>query len=337
MFFPCFYRYDAIYRLKTAAHPTGNPAETFNYDSVGNRTSSHLSSSYTTDELNRLKEDNSYLYGYDADGNMISKTSTSTSTSTFYYFDAENKLIGVDKYASLTLTSTSTYSYDGFGRRVKKDVNGAVKFYIYDNEDIRFETDSVGAITAEYTHGTGIDEPLAMRKAGQNYYYHVNGLGSVTALTDSSKAVVQSYVYDSFEQIISQTGTITNPYTFTGREYDSETGMYYYRARYYSPELQRFTSEDPIGLAGGVNLYVYVGNNPVNWVDPLGLTTPTIPGYWTYIRWAVPRYFCNLLKQRIEKAKDDNEVCKELGEEPLWEIDPDAYTFLDWCYKLGYL
>ena len=194
---------------------------------------------------------------------------------------------------------TSTYSYDGFGRRVKKDVDGTVTSYIYDMEDIRFETDGVGAVTAEYTHGPGIDEPLAMRRGGQNYYYHVNGLGSVTALTDSSKAAVQTYTYDSFGQIISQSGSIQNPYTFTGREYDEETGLYYYRARYYDANTGRFISTDPLNLAKVIllkqsssrevryfadsvyrfaltypqvfNEYLYVINNPVNWIDPYGL------------------------------------------------------------------
>ncbi len=270
------YNYDAIYRLTSATHPSGNPNEFYNYvdpvGSVGNRTSSHLSTSYTTNELNRLIEDDNYLYGYDADGNMTSKQNKTTNETTYFYYDAENKLVQL-------LTPNSqliTYSYDGFGRRVKKNVNGVVMFYVYDNEDIRFETDAVGTITAEYVHGMGIDEPLAMRRNGTNYYYHVNGLGSVIALTNSSKAVVQSYVYDSFGQIISQTGSITNPYTFTGREYDSEIGSYYYRARYYDARMGRFISEDPIGLAGGdVNLYVMVGNNPVNFVDPWGL-------YWQY-------------------------------------------------------
>ena len=270
------YNYDELYRLITATHPTGNPNEFFNYidpvGSVGNRTSSHLSSSYTTNELNRVTEDNSYFYGYDADGNMTSKQDKSTNETTYFYYDAENKLVQVDKYNSTpTLISSVSYSYDGFGRRVKKNVNGTVTYYIYDNEDIRFETDAVGTITAEYTHGLGIDEPLSMRRAGVNYYYHTNGLGSITALTDSNKAKVQSYIYDSFGQIISQTGSITNPYTFTGREYDPETGLYYYRARYYDAKIGTFISEDPIGLAGGINLYSYVGLNPINWIDPFGL------------------------------------------------------------------
>ena len=205
---------------------------------------------------------------------MTSKRNKANNEITYFYFDAENKLVQVDKYNSTpTLISSVSYAYDGFGRRVKKSVNGVVMFYVYDNEDIRFETDGVGAIIAEYTHGPGIDEPLAMRRSGSNYYYHSNGLGSITALTNSTKAVVQSYVYDSFGQIISQTGSITNPYTFTGREYDPETGLYYYRARYDDARVGRFISEDPIGLAGGINLYSYVHSNPVNFVDPWGLLT----------------------------------------------------------------
>jgi RHS repeat-associated protein len=282
------YDYDALYRLTSATHPAGNPNEFFNYidpvGSVGNRTSSHLSNLYTVNELNRLLEDDSFIYGYDADGNMTSKQNKTTNEITYFYYDAENKLVQVDRYNSTpTLISSVSYAYDGFGRRVKKNVNGTVTYYVYDMEDIRFETDGTGAITAEYTHGPGIDEPLAMKRSGNVYYYHTNGLGSVTALTDSSKAVVQSYVYDAFGQIISQTGSITNPYTFTGREYDSETGLYYYRARYYDAKIGRFISEDPIGFEGGdVNLMAYVGNNPVNYTDPLGLWAVKLNFYWGY-------------------------------------------------------
>jgi RHS repeat-associated protein len=323
------YTYDALYRLISATHPTGNPDEFFNYDSVGNRTSSHLSASYTYNELNRLLEDDDYIYSYDADGNLISKQDKTTGEVTYYYFDAENKLVGVDKYDSTsTLISTVSYAYDGFGRRVKKDVDGTVTYYIYDQEDIRFETDGNGQIIAEYTHGPGIDEPLAMRRGGQNYYYHVNGLGSVIALTDSTKAVVQSYVYDSFGQIISQSGNIQNPYTYTAREYDPEIGLYYYRARYYDARIGRFISEDPIlkplinsiliGSTRATNQmvwyihylkfipqslhpYVYVRNNPVNFIDPFGLSM------WDWICDAVgllPGGFC--LKDKNKNGIPDD-------------------------------
>jgi len=96
-------------------------------------------------------------------------------------------------------------------------------------------------------------------------------LGSVTEITDSAGTVVKTYEYKTFGTLSTETGTIENPYTFTGREYDSETGLYYYRARYYDSTLGRFMQKDPIGIAGGLNQYAYVGNNPVNYVDPWGL------------------------------------------------------------------
>jgi RHS repeat-associated protein len=111
-----------------------------------------------------------------------------------------------------------------------------------------------------------------MEKNGQKYYYHFDGLGSVTALTDSTVNIVQRYDYDSFGNITYMLDpNFIQPYTYTGREYDPEAGSYYYRARYYNSKIGRFISEDPIGLKGGINQFAYVGNNPVNWVDPLGL------------------------------------------------------------------
>ncbi len=114
-----------------------------------------------------------------------------------------------------------------------------------------------------------------MIRNGQTYYYHADGLGSIVAITNATGAVVQRYEYDSFGNITyQQDPNFKQSYTYTGREYDDESGLYYYRARYYDAKVGRFISEDPIGFAGGdVNLYSYVGNNPVNLVDPLGLTS----------------------------------------------------------------
>ncbi len=127
-----------------------------------------------------------------------------------------------------------------------------------------------GNVTARYTHALGIDEPLAMFRGGATYYYHADGLGSITSLTDAAGAIVASYPYDSFGNLGHSTGTVVNPFRYTGREWDSEAGLYFYRARYYDPATGRFLSEDPIGFKGGINFYPYVGNSVPNFSDPSG-------------------------------------------------------------------
>ncbi len=132
----------------------------------------------------------------------------------------------------------------------------------------------------EYVHGPGIDEPIAMLRNNQTYYYHADGLGSIIAITDSIGRVVQRYEYDSFGNITyQQDPNFLQPYTYTGREYDPESGLYYYRARYYDAKVGRFISEDPIGFDGGINFYSYVGNDPINYNDPTGENPAVIGAY----------------------------------------------------------
>ncbi|MCH7891575.1 MAG: hypothetical protein IH921_08740 [Gemmatimonadetes bacterium] len=108
-------------------------------------------------------------------------------------------------------------------------------------------------------------------EATERFVYHTDGLGSVTELTDSTGVVARAYAYDAYGQIADEIGTLANPYAYTGREFDAESGLYFYRARYYDPETGRFISEDPLGFGGGdANLFRYVFNNPVNLVDPSG-------------------------------------------------------------------
>ena len=144
--------------------------------------------------------------------------------------------------------------------------------YVYDHENIILEYNQKGKVKARYTHGLSIDEPLVVEKGRQVYYYQADGLGSIVGLINERGRLVQKYDYDSFGNMSHNWHPIKQPYTFTGREYDAESGLYYYRARYYDPRAGRFLTKDPIGFGGGdVNLYRYVQNNPLNWVDPFGL------------------------------------------------------------------
>ena len=155
--------------------------------------------------------------------------------------------------------------------------NGQTKRCIYDGEDILLEYDGSNALQARYTHGPGIDEPIAVTKAGSTFFYHQDGLGSVTDLTDSTGVTTKSYAYDAYGNIVDQTGTVDQPYTYTGREFDSETGLYYYRARYYDSMTGRFLQNDPTRFLGGDNnFYSYARGNPINLTDPFGLRPLTI-------------------------------------------------------------
>jgi RHS repeat-associated protein len=111
---------------------------------------------------------------------------------------------------------------------------------------------------------------LAMLRGGATHYYGQDGLGSVTSLFATNGTTATSYSYSAFGQT-AQTGSVVNPFRFTGREFDAETGLYYYRARYYDPKVGRFLNEDPIGFGGGINFYRYVDNNPANYRDSFGL------------------------------------------------------------------
>jgi RHS repeat-associated protein len=116
-----------------------------------------------------------------------------------------------------------------------------------------------------------IDEPLAMLRSSATSYFHADGLGSVTSLSNAAGSIANTYTYDSFGKLTASTGSLVNPFQYTARESDIETGLYYYRARYYDPSAGRFLSEDPLQFGGGqANLYAYVGNDPSNWIDPGG-------------------------------------------------------------------
>lgn len=129
----------------------------------------------------------------------------------------------------------------------------------------------MGVAVARYSQTQNIDEPLAMLRSSATSYYHADGLGSVTSLSNAAGALAQSYTYDSFGKQTASSGSLTNPFRYTARESDAETGLYYHRARYYDSTAGRFINEDPIGFLGGGNFYAYVSNDPANHLDPTGL------------------------------------------------------------------
>src|SRR5467141_3428463 len=107
-----------------------------------------------------------------------------------------------------------------------------------------------------------------MLRSGATRYFHADGLGSVTSLSNAAGSIVNTYSYGSFGKLTASTGSLVNPFQYTARESDTETGLHYYRARYYDPNAGRFLNEDPITFSGGIDFYPYTHNNPVNLFDP---------------------------------------------------------------------
>jgi RHS repeat-associated protein len=182
-----------------------------------------------------------------------------------------------------------TFKYDPFGRRIEKISPNATSIFVYDGDSLVETANSSGGEVARYTQGQDIDEPLAMERGSTVDYCEADGLGSVTSLSASNGTVAQSYTYDSFGNTTNSSGSLTNFFRYTAREFDTETNLYYYRARYYDATGGRFLSEDParFGIESSPQLrnvltdfYPYVGNNPLNRIDPSGLWEIEFGGGW---------------------------------------------------------
>src|SRR5580658_1586813 len=198
----------------------------------------------------------------DANGNTLSDASDKS-----YTWDFENRLT----QAVVPSTGTVTFKYDPFGRRIQKSGPLGTTNYLYDGFNSIEELDGSGNILAKYSQGLDTDEPLSMLRSGVTSYFQADDLRSTTSLSSAAGALAKSYTYDAFGNLTASTGTLTNPFQFTSREFDSETGLNFYRARYYDSTIGRFISEDPIRFDGGFDFYVYVENNPALYIDPMGL------------------------------------------------------------------
>jgi RHS repeat-associated protein len=259
------YTYDAIYQL-TQVTQANNTTESFSYDPVGNRTASLGVSSYTTNASNELTATSNASYTYDSNGNMLTKTVGSNTTT--YAWDFENRLTSVALPGS---GATVTFKYDPMGRRINKSSSAGTSTFAYDGDNLIEETNSTGAVVARYSQTQNIDEPLAMLRSSATSYFQADGLGSITSLSNAAGALANTYTYDSFGKLTTSTGSVANPFQYTGRELDSESGLYYYRARYFDQVAGRFLSEDAMTFGGGTDFYLYVRNSPTNLIDPTGL------------------------------------------------------------------
>jgi RHS repeat-associated protein len=219
-------------------------------------------------EANQMLIFNDKTMTYDENGNMTSVTNSCGTTA--YTWDARNRLVGIAGYKPDCTSLTATFKYDALGRRIEKTINGRTIQYLYDGLDIIQEIEN-SIVIVNYIRTLNIDEPLArIESNGTVRYYQTDALGSIITLTDENGDIRTNYSYDPYGSVVISGETSDNSFQYTGRENDG-TELHYYRFRYYSPELQRFISEDPIRLKGGINFYAHVGNNPVNWIDPLGL------------------------------------------------------------------
>jgi RHS repeat-associated protein len=191
---------------------------------------------------------------------------------TSHAWDFENRLTSVTLPGS---GGTVTFKYDPFARRIYKSSSSGTSIFAYDGDNLVEKTNSSGTAVARYEDTQNIDEPLAMLRGGATSFYHADGLGSVTSLSNTAGSLAQTYQFDSFGKQTAASGSLTNPFQYTAREFDSETSLYYYRARYYDPTNGRFISEDPIRLEGAANFYAFVSNDPIDHDDPSGLKCTT--------------------------------------------------------------
>jgi len=194
-----------------------------------------------------------------------------------YAYDAMNRLLSVTRKADSQVLAT--LKYDALGRLGSVTANGSTTTFYYDQRQRIIEEDTDGTVSATYVYGLGTDEALEMQRGGNAYYLLHDVRGNVIAATDAAGDIVERYAYDPYGGVTITNGSGTvitqsavgNPYLFKGARFIPETGLYYMRARFYSPALNRFMTRDPSGFNTGLNLYIYAMVDPVNFSDPTGL------------------------------------------------------------------
>ena len=273
------FTYDPLYRLTDAVYPGAGNTYNYTYDGVGNRLTQTIDTTtqaYIYNEGNRLKEirDGNITgplvnqFYYDDNGNMIERRDGIGTLLQSYSTDAKGRI------AQMTIGGQPfTYSYDPMGYRISKVGPGVAADYLLEGEHVEKVTGSHQP--AQFFRGVVIDEIVNgyqydPQGVWTNYTYAHDSLQSVVGLSGHEGATIQTTQYGPFGNEIDGAGASCSVLGYTGRERDAETRLYYYRARYYDPELGRFITEDPLGFSAGINFYTYVDNNPINLNDPTG-------------------------------------------------------------------
>jgi RHS repeat-associated protein len=264
------YQYDQYGQLKLFQRTNWNNVsgwvpsyqEQYAYDLAGNRTDRGATLEAGS---NRYRTFDEYTLEYDAEGNVTRKYRTG--------FDQRFEWDALGQLASVTTNGTTvTYGYTPSGLRFRRTEGGVSRYYVYLDGDLMLELDNDANPSRRYAHLPGTDVPLSVdtiAATNNSHYFALDHPGHVSALMNASGAITTNYEYTPFG-----TETAANdgqPLRYMARELDFSTGLYYVRARWYDPTLARFVSEDPIGLAGGMNTYAYAGNDPINGRDPSGL------------------------------------------------------------------
>jgi RHS repeat-associated protein len=277
------YSYDAASEL------TAGGSTNYSYDLNGNRTMT----GYTTGADNQITSDGTWTYSYDNNGNLIKKTKGSNAETWTYGYDNQNRMIWAKDSATDggTVTTLATYVYDALGNRIEEDVwtqssgSTTVTRFAYDGQNVWADLTSSNTLQTRYLRGDQVDQLFArISSAGTAAWYLTDWQGSVMNLTDNSGNVQDTISYDAFGNVTSESNpSFGDRYKFTGRELDAATGLQYNRARYYNAAIGRWTSQDPRGFqAGDANLYRYVHNSPLLYMDPAGTNRMGAIGGGTY-------------------------------------------------------
>ena len=272
------YEYDEISRLKRLKHTrvsTGTLHEDFQYeynldDEIAKITSlasaplTPLSKTATAaDAANRIPQFGTASYSFNQEGQTTAKTDVSGTTG--YQWDARGRLTR----ATLQSGQTMDYGYDAIGRRINLVANSITMSFQYDNSDVVIDKASDGSFY-DYLNGLELDDKL--RQSGGawgTHYFFEDHLGSTIGLVAIAGALVEAQ--HQYEVFGFDVGSVRTRYGYTGRERDDLTGLIFYRARWFDAQQGRFIVEDPIGFNAGTNFYAYVDNDPVSYLDPLGL------------------------------------------------------------------